>query len=220
MTTRIIYMEELEKLKNSVEEMGMAVENSFDRLLTAVDNRDKELDKEIIHDDRFINDMERNIEARCLSLITKQQPIASDLRMVSSALKVVTDIERIGDQTADIAELLIRLKDSNLDLFSRHIIGMLQVTKEIVHDAVDAFVKRDSEAARIVIKHDDVVDELFNKVKSDLVELLQGGNADIDACVDVLMIAKYLERIGDHATNIAEWEIFQESGSINDVRLL
>lgn len=220
MTTRIIYMEELEKLRSSVEEMGRAVENSFDQLLTAVDNKDKELDMEIIRGDRIINDMERNIEARCLSLITKQQPIASDLRMVSAALKVVTDIERIGDQTADIAELLLRLKDTNLDLFSRHIIGMLQVTKEIVHDAVDAFVRRDRRAAEETIRHDDVVDDLFNKVKSDLVESLRAGSADVDACVDVLMIAKYLERIGDHATNIAEWEIFQESGSINDVRLL
>ena len=220
MTTRIIYMQELEKLSRSLEEMGNAVEASFDKLLTAIDNKDEELDMQIIYNDRFINDMERNIEAKCLSLITRQHPIARDLRMVSAALKVVTDIERIGDQTADIAELLIRLKDCDLNQYSRHIAGMLQVTKEIVHDAVDAFVKRDSEAANEVIRHDDVVDELFNKVKGDLITLLQNGTSNTDACVDMLMIAKYLERIGDHATNIAEWEIFQESGAINDVRLL
>lgn len=135
-------------------------------------------------------------------------------------LKVVTDIERIGDQTADIAELLLRLKGCDLDAYSRHITGMLQVSKEIVHDAVHAFVTRNSDAANEVIRHDDVVDSLFAKVKDDLVYMLQEGVDNIDACVDVLMIAKYLERIGDHAVNIAEWEIFQESGSIKDIRLM
>lgn len=170
--------------------------------------------------DRVINDMERSIESKCLSLITRQQPIAGDLRMISAALKVVTDIERIGDQTADIAELLLRLKGCDLDAYSRHITGMLQVSKEIVHDAVHAFVTRNSDAANEVIRHDDVVDSLFAKVKDDLVYMLQEGVDNIDACVDVLMIAKYLERIGDHAVNIAEWEIFQESGSIKDIRLM
>ena len=140
--------------------------------------------------------------------------------MISAALKVVTDIERIGDQTADIAELMLRMKGPELDNYSRHITGMLGVAKEIVHDAVDAFVNRDSKAADEVIRHDDVVDELFSKVKDDLVRRLQEGVSDVDACVDVLMIAKYLERIGDHAVNIAEWELFQESGSIKDIRLI
>ena len=133
---------------------------------------------------------------------------------------MVTDIERIGDQTADIAELMLRMKGTELDTYSRHITGMLGVAKEIVHDAVDAFVNRDSKAADEVIRHDDVVDELFSKVKDDLVRRLQEGVPDVDACVDVLMIAKYLERIGDHAVNIAECELFQESGSIKDIRLM
>lgn len=220
MTMRPIYMEELKSLCRSVEKMGGAVENSFDRLLTAVEKKDLNVDEEIIRGDRIINDMERNIESRCLSLITRQQPIAGDLRMISAALKVVTDIERIGDQTADIAELLIRLKDSDLEQFSRHVSGMLQVAKEIVHDAVDAFVRRDRSAAEEVIRHDDVVDELFAKVRDDLVRMMKEEQKDVDACVDVLMIAKYLERIGDHAVNIAEWEIFQESGAIQDIRLI
>ena len=220
MTMRTIYMEELDGLSKSVKEMGEAVENSFDMLLTAMENDNEVMEMQIIRGDRDINDMERNIESRCLSLITRQQPIAGDLRMISAALKVVTDIERIGDQTADIAELMLRLKGNELDKFSRHIVGMLQVAKEIVHDAVDAFVKKDSEASKLVIKHDDVVDELFSKVKDDLVGMLREGVSNVDACVDVLMIAKYLERIGDHAVNIAEWEIFQESGSIKDIRLI
>ena len=220
MAMRINYMEELDSLRRSVKEMGEAVEASFDQLLSAVDNKDEDLEMKIISGDRVINDMERNIESRCLSLITRQQPIAGDLRMISAALKVVTDIERIGDQTADIAELMLRMKGNELDLYSRHITGMLGVAKEIVHDAVDAFVNRDSKAADEVIRHDDVVDELFSKVKDDLVRRLQEGVSDVDACVDVLLIAKYLERIGDHAVNIAEWELFQESGSIRDIRLM
>jgi len=201
MTTRSMYLEELNSLRKSLAEMGAAVEESFNLLLTAVENKDTDLEQQIIRGDRVINDMERSIESQCLSLITRQQPIAGDLRMISAALKVVTDIERIGDQTADIA-------------------GMLQVAKEIVHDAVGAFVNRDSRAADEVIRHDDVVDELFAKVKDDLVHMLQEGVDNIDACVDVLMIAKYLERIGDHAVNIAEWEIFQESGAIQHIRLM
>ena len=220
MTMRTIYLEERNGLRKSLAEMGEAVEASFDMLLTAVDSKDEELKMQIIRGDRMINDMERSIESKCLSLITRQQPIAGDLRMISAALKVVTDIERIGDQTADIAELLLRLKGCDLDTYSRHITGMLQVAKEIVHDAVDAFVSRDRKAADEVIRHDDVVDSLFAKVKDDLVFMLQEGVDNIDACVDVLMIAKYLERIGDHAVNIAEWEIFQESGAIQDIRLM
>ena len=220
MTTRSMYLEELNSLRKSLAEMGAAVEESFNLLLTAVENKDTDLEQQIIRGDRVINDMERSIESQCLSLITRQQPIAGDLRMISAALKVVTDIERIGDQTADIAELMLRLRDSDLDAYSRHITGMLQVAKEIVHDAVGAFVNRDSRAADEVIRHDDVVDELFAKVKDDLVHMLQEGVDNIDACVDVLMIAKYLERIGDHAVNIAEWEIFQESGAIQHIRLM
>ena len=220
MTTRSMYLEELNSLRKSLAEMGAAVEESFNLLLTAVENKDTDLEQQIIRGDRVINDMERSIESQCLSLITRQQPIAGDLRMISAALKVVTDIERIGDQTADIAELMLRLRDRDLDAYSRHITGMLQVAKEIVHDAAGAFVNRDSRAADEVIRHDDVVDELFAKVKDDLVHMLQEGVDNIDACVDVLMIAKYLERIGDHAVNIAEWEIFQESGAIQHIRLM
>ena len=220
MTTRSMYLEELNSLRKSLAEMGAAVEESFNLLLTAVENKDTDLEQQIIRGDRVINDMERSIESQCLSLITRQQPIAGDLRMISAALKVVTDIERIGDQTADIAELMLRLRDCDLDAYSRHITGMLQVAKEIVHDAVGAFVNRDSRAADEVIRHDDVVDELFAKVKDDLVHMLQEGVDNIDACLDVLMIAKYLERIGDHAVNIAEWEIFQESGAIQHIRLM
>ena len=216
MTTRSMYLEELNSLRKSLAEMGAAVEESFNLLLTAVENKDTDLEQQIIRGDRVINDMERSIESQCLSLITRQQPIAGDLRMISAALKVVTDIERIGDQTADIAELMLRLRDCDLDAYSRHITGMLQVAKEIVHDAVRAFVNRDSRAADEVIRHDDVVDELFGKVKQELIGLLtrEDRNEELgEFCIDMLMIAKYFERIGDHATNIAEWVEYSITGT-------
>lgn len=220
MTTRKIYAHELEQLCENVEEMGNLVEASLDNLFFAIENKDSELAKRIITDDRNVNELERTIEAECLSLITKQQPIASDLRMVSSILKVVTDIERIGDHASDIAELVLRMDNTQLERFSAHIQPMITAVKEMVHEAVSAFIRRDREKSALVIQSDDIADELFNKVKTDITRLLKTESADVDGCIDVLMIAKYLERIGDHATNICEWEIFKETGAIEDVVIL
>lgn len=220
MTTRILFEQELEKLKQSLEEMGKSVEDSIDRVLDAVKTMDREIAEEIAKGDRNINDMERSIEAQCLSLITKQQPIAGDLRLVSSALKVVTDLERIGDHAADIAELILRNSTENILDYSVHIAPMIEAAKQMVHEAVDTFVSLNKENAGLVIESDDVVDGLFNKVKYDIIHLLQEETQNADICVDIMMIAKYLEKIGDHAVNIAEWEMFRETGIIRNVRLL
>lgn len=220
MTIRKIYAHELELLAENVEEMGNMVEASLDNLFFAIENKDEDLARRIIKDDRSINDQERTIEAECLTLITKQQPIASDLRMVSSVLKVVTDIERIGDHASDIAELVLRMNSTQLETYSAHIQPMITAVKEMVHEAVSAFIRRDREKSAQVIQSDDVADELFNKVKTDITRLLKTDKADVDECIDVLMIAKYLERIGDHATNICEWEIFKETGAIEDTVIL
>ncbi len=226
MTTRVNFEHELDKLKNSLKEMGYDVELSIDRLFEAIENLDEELTEVIIKNERIINDMERSIEAQCLSLITRQQPIAGDLRLISSALKVVTDIERIGDHAVDIAELILRWKQKNLLEYSAHIAPMIEASKEMVHNAVECFTQNDMERAKEVIESDDIVDDLFNKVKFDVIHSLQeednteAGHMDADICIDVMMIAKYLEKIGDHAVNIAEWEIFRETGSIQNVRLL
>lgn len=220
MAPRIIFEQELADLRISLEEMSQYVEDSLLRLQMALESDDKVSAEQIIKDDKNVNDMERSIEAKCLALITKQHPIAGDLRLVSSVLKVVTDIERIGDHIADIALLSLRYKEVKFHEISGHIMPMIRAAGEMVADAVDSFIKRDNESANEVIRKDDIVDELFNKVKYDVIEKLKFGIEDIDRCIDVLMIAKYLERIGDHATNIAEWEVFKETGTIDNVRLL
>ncbi|HBI72985.1 MAG TPA: phosphate transport system regulatory protein PhoU, partial [Lachnospiraceae bacterium] len=160
------------------------------------------------------------IEARCLSLILKQQPVARDLRIVTTALKVVTDMERIGDHAADIAELILREKREQIYNLVKHIPQMAKVTKSMVHDSVNAFTKVDVDEAREVMKRDDVVDELFDKVKSEVAAILRESSEHVDQCVDILMIAKYFERIGDHAVNICEWTEFHETGSVNNIRIL
>lgn len=220
MSPRTLYEKQLAALHKDVEKMGLAVEKNYDDLFEALERQDEDGVVIIMKNDRIINDMQRGIEAQCLSLITKQQPVAKDLRLVTASLKVVTDIERIGDHCSDMAELFIRLGRKDLGGYSSHIKNMIEETKKLEHAAVDAFVTRDMEAAKKVIDGDDVVDALFNKVKEDLVEHLKKETANADECIDVLMIAKYLEKIGDHAVNIGEWEIFQETGTIADVRLL
>lgn len=237
MPTRVNFEQQLNELKKSLEEMGNTVETAIDCLFDTMNSMSPESTEFVIKNERMINDMERAIEAQCLSLITRQQPIVGDLRLISSALKVVTDIERIGDHAVDIAELIRRWKGINLVEYSPHILPMITACKEMVHNAVEAFTNQDSRQAKRVIENDDIVDNLFNKMKEDVIATLkqQENNEKIpgtamldrenrlaspDICVDIMMIAKYLEKIGDHAVNIAEWEIFRETGSIQNVRLL
>ena len=220
MTPRITFEHELEELKINLEEMGQHVESIYDRLCLAIGAGDKNAIRNIMKDDRVINDMEKHIEARCLTLITKQQPVARDLRVVSAALKVVTDLERVGDQVTDIAEITLRFDDSDVFRYSVHLATMADATKEQLHQAVEAFINRDMESATELIAGDDVIDDLFNKVKSDVIDYLRTGKWPADECIDLLMIAKYLEKIGDHAVNIADWECFQETGNIHNTRLL
>lgn len=216
MTARKVYAQEMTQLRSSLEDMSNLAEASLNNLSFAIDSKNDGLARQIIKDDQNINHMERSIEAQCLSIITRQQPIASDLRMISSILKVVTDIERIGDHASDIAELILRLSHRQLEAYSSHLQPMIAAAREMVHEAVSAFLSRDKDKSAVVIASDDVVDSLFNKVKNDLTDRLREGRTNADECIDVLMIAKYLERIGDHAVNICEWEIFRETGSIQD----
>jgi phosphate transport system protein len=200
--------------------MGQLIEKAIESTLNAFEKEDEVLAKEIIQGDRNVNDMEKTIESRCLSLILKQQPVARDLRIVTTALKVVTDMERIGDHAADIAELILREKREPIYNLVKHIPEMGKVAKEMVHDAVNAFTSLDVENARIIEKKDDIVDELFDKVKEEVATILRTSNQHVDQCVDILMIAKYFERIGDHAVNICEWTEFHETGAVNNIRIL
>ena len=220
MTARMSFEHELQLLKDNLHEMGQMIESAIEKTLIAFESQDEAVANEIIQEDRTINDIEKTIESRCLSLILKQQPVARDLRVVTTALKVVTDMERIGDHAADIAELIIREKREPLFNLVQHIPEMGKAAKQMVHDAVHAFTSLDTEKAKEIAKKDDIVDDLFDKVKEEVALLLRASNEHVDQCVDILMIAKYCERMGDHAVNICEWTEFNETGSVNNIRIL
>jgi phosphate transport system protein len=220
MTARLSFEHELQLLRENLIEMGHLIEVAIEKTLQAFETQDEALAMEIIQGDRNVNDIEKTIEARCLSIILKQQPVARDLRIVTTALKVVTDMERIGDHAADIAELIIREKRELVFNLVKHIPEMGLVAKSMVHDAVHAFTTINIEEAREIIARDDVVDDLFDQVKEEVATLLRDSNENVDQCVDILMIAKYFERIGDHAVNICEWTEFHETGSVNNIRIL
>ncbi len=220
MSPRIIFDNELKLLRENVAQMARKVEESYDELFKALAEQDENKIMELKKNDKAVSKRQREIESQCLFLITKQQPIVGDLRVVTASLKVVTDIERVGDHVSDMADLLLRLQMKDLSLFSVHVETMIMATREMLHEAVEMFIARDMEAAKRVIREDGIIDECFNKVKYDLIDSLKREVKDADECIDVLMLAKYLEKIGDHAVNIGEWEIFQETGNISDMRLL
>jgi len=209
---RTRFDEELSNLNDMLVEMGAKVEKSIKRATQAIVSHDKKMAKKAIAADRDIDSMEKEIEALCLRLLLRQQPVARDLRLISSALKMITDMERIGDQAADISEIAKHLigKQHFIDLDNIH--KMAEATAKMVTESIDAFVKRDLELAQKVIDSDDIVDDLFDKVKDDVIELIQKDKTYGGQAIDFIMIAKYFERIGDHATNIAEWVMFSITG--------
>ncbi|MGN0157058.1 MAG: phosphate signaling complex protein PhoU [Lachnospiraceae bacterium] len=215
MSPRSTFEHELQELQEKIEEMSHMVEGSYRNLFEALAVKDEAAIAIIQKSDLTINDMKRQIETQCLKLITKQQPVAGDLRIVSSVLKTVTDIERVGDHVSDIAELLLRINMNKLSHYSIHLEGMVEATKELFMNAVDAFVNNNEEASHKVITGDDVIDSLFNKVKNDIIEGLKSEMKNADEYIDVMMITKYLEKIGDHAVNVAKWQIFRVTGVIS-----
>lgn len=219
MSVRRSFEKELKELKEGIREIGSEVEKSYNRLFGAIEVKDKETIVAVQENDRRINEMERKVESKCLFLIAKQQPVAPDLRLISSALKLVGDIERIGDHVADMADLVLRLNFADFREYSQALPVMIEETRSVLHDSLELLESRDEEAAKEFYKRDDRVDELFNQVKMDVVTWLKKEQKDVDACVDILMVAKYLERIGDHAINISEWEQFRETGNIGAYRV-
>ncbi len=203
---------ELTTLNTELIEMGALIENAIDRAVGALFKQDEALAERAIEFDSEVDRKERDIEARCLNLLLQQQPVARDLRTVSSALKMITDMERIGDQAADIAEITHRLKLTDAPLYDTHIKDMSKSTIRMVKEAVDAFVARDLNLAQKVIAEDDEIDGMFVHVRDELINMLKREEGSPEAVIDVLMIAKYFERIGDHATNIAEWVVFSITG--------
>ena len=217
---RRVFDEQLDKLNIDLTKMGHLVEVSIENMIDAFKHHDKALAKEIIENDRLINDMERSIESRAFSLILRQQPIASDLRNVTSALKIVTDLERIGDQAADIAEIIYHFEGKHAYRTVEHIPTMAKKAKIMVHEAIDAFIKKDLTTAQMVKDMDDEIDSLFEEVKQEVIEILKENSEKVDYCIVFLMIAKYLERVGDHAVNICEWLEFNQTGTVNQHRLI
>ncbi len=209
---RKTFDQQLEQLGAELTHMGALCETAIASAAQALKNRDTELAKRAIHADQEIDQAERDIERLCLKLLLQQQPVARDLRQISSALKMITDMERIGDQAADISEIVLYIADGYVIPELTDIGVMARAASTMVTRSVAAYVQRDLELAKEVIASDDEVDELFNRVKEELIDLIAKNPGCGQQALDFLMIAKYLERIGDHATNIAEWVEFSILG--------
>ena len=212
-TMRNRFDKQLEQLNNELIEMGDLVEHAIQSAVNALVNKDTEQAKAAIEFDQEVDHQEEEIESLCMKLLLQQQPVARDLRLISAALKMITDMERIGDQAADISEITLMLTKEPYVLDLSQLSQMAMETILMVTHSVDAFVQKDLELAKSVIDHDDIVDDLFDDIKQKLIQLIRDNAAHSEQAADLLMVAKYLERIGDHATNIAEWVIYSITGS-------
>ncbi len=220
MSNRSEYDAQLENLTRSVQEMGNLVVKAVDDAVAALENKDTKRAEEIVKGDETVDREERAIEHTCLTLLLRQQPVASDLRQVSAALKMVTDLERIGDHAADIAEIIPRLSGDGIRI-EPDIPAMTRAALEMAKLAIQAFGPRDTELADRVIAMDDEVDGAFDSVKRKLAKDMAGGKPEQeDAAIDQLMIAKYAERIGDHAVNLAQWVKFCATGRYLNERIM
>ena len=214
MSIRKQYDSDLEALKTALVEMGQnaaeAVENALEALCTA----DTAAAQKIVQGDDRINNMERDIEHRCMALLLRQQPVASELRKVSTALKMVTDVERIGDQASDIAELVLHLHAKSTDAVGvlEDILKMGDDVLKMVKRSIAAYVQVDLAVAAEVIAHDDVIDAAFARISSEIAQYIAAHPTEAETALDLFMVTKYLERLGDHAVNVAEWVEFLKTG--------
>ena len=218
MSTRTQYEADLAALKGSLAKMSQLSADAVEDALEALCTADAEEAKGIIKGDTEVNRMERDIEHRCMTLLLRQQPVAGDLRRISTAMKVVTDIERIGDHAADIAEIiphLVTVRKAGDPAVSQAI-AMGKKAHQMILDALDALTAEDENAARRVIAADDAVDYDFNAIKHQLAQEIAEDPGKVDAALDLLMVIKYLERIGDHAVSVAEWVQFVRTGCYKD----
>ena len=204
--------EQLFEMNRELIEMGAMCEEAIASAVKALTTGDIELAKKVKNTSGFIDQKERDIESRCMKLLLHQQPVARDLRAISAALKMITDMERIGDHANDIAELTLAITMQPHRINMGHIKQMAKETIVMVIQALEAYVNKDIEQANAVIAMDDVVDELFLAVKKEILKILRENIEYGEQAEDLLMAAKYFERIGDHATNIAEWVIFSITG--------
>lgn len=205
---RTKFDEQLFQLNQEMMHMGTMIEEAIQKAIEALVKQDVEIAKQILNGDEEVDREQKRIENICFNLLMQQQPVAKDLRVISAAMKMVTDMERIGDHAADIAEVTMMMANhpyiEKLELINQ----MASETTMMLIQSIEAYVEKDMEKAQAVIKHDDVVDELFDKVKQKLIQMIHKNPEDGEQATDLLLVAKYFERIGDHATNIAEWVIF------------
>ncbi len=200
--------EQLHLLNQEMMQMGSMIEDSIQKAINALIDQNVELAKKIMDNDTQIDHEQKKIENLCFNLLMQQQPVAKDLRVISAAMKMVTDMERIGDHAADISEMTILMSKTKYILNLEHINRMASETVQMLIRSIEAYVEKDMNKAVDVIASDDVVDDLFDKNKAELIEQIQREPQSAESAADMLMVAKYFERIGDHATNIAEWVIF------------
>ena len=212
MSVRKIFEEELANLKTELVEMCRLTEQMIDNAILALVNRDRELGKSIGEMDKRVDEYEMNIEKRCMRILLKQQPVAKDFREVSTALKMITDIERFGDQASDIGDLVYTMPGEKYIKKLHHITTMGNLAVKMVRESVNSFINNDERLADEVIKLDDEMDDLFITVKNELIELIRKDGKNGDQAIELMMVAKYLERIGDHAVNVCEWTKYNETG--------
>jgi phosphate transport system protein len=210
---RTHFEEQMQHLNEALIDMGALCEEGISACTKALLNTDEATPGMAKAIERDIDQKERDIETQCLRLLLQQQPVARDLRLISAAMKMISDMERIGDQASDIEEIT-KYIGNDMDIRERLRFGdMAKATIDMVTDAVNSFVKKDIALARSVIDCDDIVDDQFNTTKKDLIRMISEGDTRGELLLDLMMIAKYFEKIGDHATNIAEWVVYSITGS-------
>lgn len=216
---RNLYNNQLMQLNGQLIAMGALCEDAIRNASQYLTVKSKEAKENVYTIDRQIDQMEREIETLCTNLILHQQPVAKDLRTISSALNIVPNMERIGDQAYDIVDILENVNISELEELETkiHISDMAEATIKMVQCSIDSFVKKDVNTALNVIEYDNVIDDMFDNVKNELIKSISEKNDDAEALIDLLMIAKYFERIGDHAENIAEWVIYSITGEHKNI---
>lgn len=212
MSLRKLFEEELADLKKELVEMCRLTEQMLGDAITALVNKDRELGKSVGLSDKRVDEYETDIEKKCMRILLKQQPVAKDFREVSTALKMITDIERFGDQASDIGELVYTMPGDKYIKKLEHITAMGSLAMKMVRESVNSFIVNDDALADEVIRLDDRMDELFLTVKEELIALIKQDGANGDQAIELMMVAKYFERIGDHAVNVAEWTKYNETG--------
>lgn len=218
MVTRISFEEELETLHKEITKMLSMTEKAFDDAMTALKTQDVELARKVIAGDDLIDDQEREIEKLCLEIMVRQSPLAGDLRRITSIFKLITDLERIADHAEDICEIIIRIYNQRLIKPLVDLPIMADMARSMVSGAIRAFMAQDADLAKQVCANDDAVDDAYFRIYNELVEMMKANPSVVEQAVALVSIAKYFERIADHATNVAEWVVFNVTGDHKHIK--